>query len=158
MATGMENRQRKLCLMGDPGVGKTAVAACLDPRARQRAVGVSLYRWSHAGHEFILWDSAGQSALDTLGQAFLADADGFVLVADPARPDSVDMARQLLRHAFGLIGRRPSLLLLNGFSAGAAAAATADWPAELCVAQVQANSCNGVVEAFAGLAQRMLAA
>jgi len=153
----MENRQRKLCLMGDPGVGKTTIAACLDPRARNRT-GVSLYRWSHAGHEFILWDSGGCSALDTLGQAFLAGADGYVLVADPSRPDSIDMARQLLRHAFELVGRRPSLLLFNRFDTAAPGAANADWPPEVQVAVVQANTGSGVVEAFADLAKRTLAA
>jgi len=152
----MDTAQRKLCLMGDPGVGKSTIAACLD-QIRDERPGVSLHRWIHAGSEFAVWDSGGRSLLDTLGQTFLAGADGYIVVADPARGESLDTARQLIRHAFELAGRRPTLLLLNRFDGPPPAALPTDLPDDVEVRVASAARCDEVLAAITSLAERILA-
>lgn len=167
----MDRPLRKLCLLGDYRVGKTRLVCRLtDCDTPPPAFGVHLHHWvcpSAPAVEFALWDAAGRSALDSLGQSFLADADGFALVADAGDADSIEVARQLHRAATALIGARPAVLLLNKCDRVDAPlpldpsdrvdAPREALPAGIPVFQVSAKRGEGVREAFTALAERVLA-
>jgi hypothetical protein len=104
--------------------------------------------------EFALFDVAGRTALDSIGQSFLAGADGFVLVADAGNQDSIETALRLYRVAQQLLGPRPAVLLLNKAEAGAVAV---EPPPGLPMFLVSAHSGEGVQDAFTALAEAVLA-
>lgn len=155
----MERPLRKLCLLGDYRVGKTRLVCRLtDCDKPPPAFGVHLHYWhcpSAPAVEFALWDAAGRSALDSIGQSFLAGADGFALVADAGDADSIDIAEQLHRAATTLVGPRPAVLLLN--KCDRVDAPVDRLPAGIPVFHVSAKRGEGVREAFAALAARVLA-
>ncbi len=152
----MSNRVRKLCLLGDSGVGKSALAARLGaaPAARPDGLWVHYWRAPESGIDCALWDLRGRSSLDSLSQAFLAHADGFALIADAGSHESIGLALQVGQMAANLIGERPQVLILNRFDdhspAGEVAAQLAPQiPAFL----VSAGTGEGVEAAFGHLAQ-----
>jgi GTPase SAR1 family protein len=155
----MDRPLRKLCLLGDYRVGKTRLVRQLTASdVRPPEVGVHLHYWrspSAPAVEFALFDVAGRSALDSLGQSFLSGAEGFALVADAGDAGSIDTALQLNRAAQSLIGPRPAILMLNKCDRDAAVAPSV--PAELPVFHVSAQSGEGVVAAFCALAEQVLA-
>ncbi len=152
----MSNRVRKLCLLGDSGVGKSKLASHLGASPAVRPDGLWVHNWRAPGSgiECALWDLRGRSSLDSLSQAFLAHADGFALIADAGNRESISLALQVGRMAAKLIGERPQVLILNQFEgvppAGEVAAQLApDIPAFL----VSAGTGEGVEAAFGHLAQ-----
>ncbi|MFA5684383.1 MAG: GTPase domain-containing protein [Lysobacteraceae bacterium] len=150
-------REPKLCLLGDSGVGKTALAERLGASRAPRADGLWIHRWRRPdnGVEYALWDLRGRSLLDSLGQSFLAHADGLALIADAGRPESIALALQAGRIASLLIGERPQVLILNRFGDAdppSTDALPADIPDDLPIFAVSPGSGAGVVEAFSALA------
>ena len=152
----MSNRVRKLCLLGDSGVGKSALAARLGASPAARPDGLWVHNWTapESNIECALWDLRGRSSLDSLSQAFLAHADGFALIADAGNHESIGLALQVGQMAAKLIGERPQVLILNRFDdsvpAGDVAAQLApNMPTFL----VSAGSGEGVEAAFSHLAQ-----
>ncbi len=154
----MERPLRKLCLLGDYRVGKTRLACRLTGcEVKPPPYGVQLHHWrlpDAPDVEFVLFDVAGRSSLDSLGQSFLSGAEGLALVADAGVPGSIDVALRLHRCATDLIGARPAVLLLN--KTDLASGSTVE--TELPLFHVSARSGAGVLEAFSLLAERVLAA
>lgn len=158
----MTRRLRKLCLLGDYRTGKTRLVCRLtDCHEVPAAFGVQLHYWRAPAApdvEFAIFDAAGRSSLDSLGQSFLSGADGFVAVADLALPETVDTALLLLRRAAELVGERPAVLLLNKRDrAGDELPRATALPAGLPVFRVSALHGDGVEAAFADVAGRVLA-
>lgn len=153
----MSNRVRKLCLLGDSGVGKTALAARLGAVPPSSHEGLWVYPWREpeTGIECSLWDLRGRCSLDSLSQAFLAHADGFALIADAGREDSIALALQAGRIATRLIGERPQVLILNRFHGVAESADPAPGVPSFVVS---ADTGEGVEAAFAHLARAVSAA
>jgi hypothetical protein len=156
----MDRPLRKLCLLGDYRVGKTRLACRLTGcDAPPPAFGVHLHYWrwpGSPGSEFALFDAAGRSALDSIGQSFLSGAEGFALVADAGDADSIAIALELHRTALQLLGPRPAVLILNKTDRAPVAAATGV-PEGMPVFPVSAHSGEGVAAAFGALAERVLA-
>jgi hypothetical protein len=154
----MDRPLRKLCLLGDFRVGKTRLVRRLTGSvAPAPEAGVHLHVWrcpSAPAQPFALFDVAGSTALDSIGQSFLSGAEGFALVADAGDRASVETALQLYRTAQDLIGPRPAVLMLNKAERGAA---VVDLPTEPPVFQVSAHTGDGVLAAFSALAEAVLA-
>jgi len=148
----MTNRVRKLCLLGDSGVGKTLLAARLGAVPPAGADGLWIYPWRApgAGVECALWDLRGRCSLDSLSQPFLAHADGLALIADAGNEESIEMALQAGRIATTLIGDRPRVLILNRFVGVAPSPAL---PPEIPTFLVSADTGEGVEAAFVHLAR-----
>lgn len=116
----MRKAVRKVCLLGDPGVGKTSLASRLcanrfDPRP-PNAFGISVCRSLPADGDaaaFDCWDFAGTTALDTLNQAFLSGADIVLGIADAERSATLESACRLLRLAQALHPGVQAALLMN---------------------------------------------
>jgi hypothetical protein len=154
----MNRPLRKLCLLGDFRVGKTRLVCRLTGcDVPPPAFGVRLHYWHWPAApevRFALFDAAGRSALDSLGQSFLSGAEGFALVADAGDADSIDIALQLCRKARELIGPRPAVLMLN--KSDRAPVATGLVPDDVAVHLVSARSGEGVAAAFGALAAQVL--
>jgi GTPase SAR1 family protein len=155
----MDRPLRKLCLLGDYRVGKTRLVCRLtDCTQPPPTFGVHLHYWrcpSAPEVEFALWDAAGRSALDSIGQSFIGGADGFALVADAGDADSIRIAEQLYRAACGLVGPRPAVLLLNKCDRDPPPLDRL--PPDISVFHLSAKRGDGVLEAFTELAERVLA-
>lgn len=151
----------KVSMMGDVRSGRSSIVAALSGKPCPNHPGIQVSRWrSAAGILLELWDVNSRSTLESLGQTFLAHAQGLVAVADLSRPESLIAARHALDAAFAMIGRRPAVLLLNGRAATPASdlLRPPGVAAEVAVHQVNARTGAGVAAAFEALATRLGAA
>ena len=161
----MPSTVSKLCLVGEPGVGKTALvrrllasAAGEDFDAANDERGIRLAACDLGDGEarpVMLWDVAGHSALDTLNQAFLSGIDGIAAVADAARPSSAAVALRLIAQIRRLYPGTPAVLLLNKRDTAAPVAVPVEPAADIAVFEVSAQRGDNVRDAFAELARRV---
>jgi small GTP-binding protein len=154
---------RKVCLLGDFGVGKTSlVARFVSDTFSDKyltTVGVKTETRRVVGRErtvkLVLWDIAGRDSLDLLRLNYLRGSSGLVLVADGTRAGTLDSARQLYRQACAEIGEVPAVLMVNKFDL------LADWEispdqlarvrGELPLFETSALNGEGVEAAFEAL-------
>ena len=158
----MPSTARKICLVGEPGVGKStlvrslAIAIHADGEiALPGGHGISAAQFDLLGERISLWDIAGYSALDTLNQAFLSGIDGIAAVADAARPSSAAVALRLIAQIRRLYPGTPAVLLLNKRDTAVPAPVQVDPAAGVAVFEVSARSGDNVRDAFAELARRV---
>lgn len=117
----MADFARKICLLGDFGVGKTSlVSRYVRNTFSERyltTVGVKVdskeVELAHAPIKLVIWDIAGKSALDALNQTYLRGASGVMLVADGTREATLRSALYLLMQAKSLLQEPAAVLLVN---------------------------------------------
>jgi small GTP-binding protein len=163
----MPSTARKICLVGEPGVGKSTLVRRLageagadgEPAAARPANGISATSLDFSADGdgtclATLWDIAGRSALDTLNQAFLSGIDGIAAVADATRPASAAVALRLVAQIRRLYPGTPAILLLNKRDVAAPFAVAVEPAAGVEVFEVSARDGDNVRAAFAALARR----
>lgn len=114
-------KTRKICLVGDFGVGKTSlVRRYLSNTFSDRylsTVGVKvetrLVNVAGAEHKLVIWDISGDNGLSSTSKAYLRGADGLVLVADLTRVSTFATLQKLKREATEVIGAKPFVVFLN---------------------------------------------
>lgn len=121
----MADFARKICLLGDFGVGKTSlVSRFIRNTFSERymtTVGVKVdSKEVSIGADadpikLVIWDIAGKSALDALNQTYLRGASGVMLVADGTREPTLRSALYLLMQAKSLLQDPAAVLLVNKF-------------------------------------------
>lgn len=163
----MSEVARKICLLGDFGVGKTSLVARfvrntfsdkylttvgvkVDSRELATAVGP---------RKLVVWDIAGKNALDSVSQSYIRGASGLLLVADGTREPTLRSALYLQVQARTALGEVPAVLLVNKLDR------VDDWevkPATLAelrktlpVFETSARTGDHVEAAFAALAERL---
>lgn len=163
-------RTRKICMIGDFGVGKTSLVARfvrsefsdrylttvgikVDTKIVELANGESV--------KLVLWDVAGTDALPSVAKAYLQHAAGYLLVADGTRPNTLDTAIGLQAQVEQLIGVVPFSVLLNKHDLTDAWRLTSDATGVLgsrdwSWCESSARSGAGVEQAFRRLGERML--
>lgn len=113
---------KKVCLVGDFGVGKTSlVARYVNHTFSDRyltTVGVSIKTRivtldNKQQIKFIIWDIAGEDTLSSATERYIKGADGLLLVADGTRQDSDSVAQTLLKQAQTVIGKVPYVSVIN---------------------------------------------
>lgn len=104
----------KICVLGDGRTGRSALAAALAP-ARTTHRGVRVTSWTDpvSGFDCEVWDQDGCCLLDSLGQPYLASADGFLVVVNARDPEGLAAVEVLLKAVEKLHGARPSRIVLN---------------------------------------------
>ena len=162
----MPSTVRKLCLVGEPGVGKTALVRHLlasaggeDFDASNAGRGIRLAACdlgdAAEARPVMLWDVGGYSALDSLNQAFLSGIDGIAAVADASRPSSAASALRLIAQIRRLYPGTPAVLMLNKRDLATPFAVPVDPAADVEVFDVSARAGDNVREAFAALERRV---
>jgi hypothetical protein len=163
----MSEVARKICLLGDFGVGKTSLVARFVRNTFSdnylTTVGVKVDSREVATpagpRKLVVWDIAGKSALDTVSQTYIRGASGLVLVADGTREATLRSALYLQVQARTTLGEVPAVLLVNKLDR------VDDWeikPATLAelrrtlpVFETSARTGDHVEAAFGALAERL---
>lgn len=163
----MSELARKICLLGDFGVGKTSLVARFVRNTFSdkylTTVGVKVdtreVATADGTRKLVVWDIAGRNALDTVSQTYIRGASGLVLVADGTREPTLRSALYLQVQARTVLGDVPAVLLVNKLDR------VDDWeikPATLAelrktmvVFETSARTGDHVEAAFAALAGKL---
>lgn len=112
---------RKICMLGDFGVGKTSLVSRYVSNTFSdkylTTVGVKVdskqVEVRGAPVKLVLWDIAGKSGLDTLNKKYVQGASGLILVCDGTREATLRTAVYLLMQARGVLQNPAAVLLVN---------------------------------------------
>lgn len=113
---------RKICLLGDFGVGKTSlVARFIHQTFTERyltTIGVKIdtrqiERKDGTQVKLVIWDLAGAATLNVAGRAYVQGAAGMLFVCDATRSETLASVLELRHQARKAVGARPALLLVN---------------------------------------------
>ncbi|MEP6808972.1 MAG: Rab family GTPase [Chthoniobacterales bacterium] len=161
--------QKKVCLLGTSGVGKTSLVAqfvhSMFSEKYLTTVGVKIDKKNlRVGEEdvtLMIWDLAGDDDFQRLQTSYLRGTSGFLFVADGTRAVTLDLLIELKARVETSMGAAPFILALNKADLAAqweideariAGLATEGWH----VIKTSAKEGEHVEEAFAELAHRML--
>jgi len=113
--------QKKICMVGAFGVGKTSLVAryvrSIFSEKYQTTVGVKIDKKVVQSHgeevTLVLWDLAGEDALTTVKPAQIKGASGYILVVDGLRRQTLEAAIDLQRRVAEVLGNAPFVCVLN---------------------------------------------
>jgi len=113
--------QKKICLLGAFGVGKTSLVRryvdTIFSDTYLTTVGVKIdKKMVTVGAEdlaLILWDIAGEDEVAAVRVTYLRGAAGYLLVVDGTRPETLDTAESIQRRIVAELGQVPFFVLLN---------------------------------------------
>lgn len=164
----MSETARKVCMLGDFGVGKTSLVARyvrntfsdkylttvgvkVDSRLVRLAPGTDI--------KLVIWDIAGKAVLDNLNQNYLRGASGLILVADGTREASLRAALSLAMQARDVIADPACVLFVNKLDLvdrwEVAPAVLAEIRRSIAVFETSALSGDGVEAGFEELARKL---
>lgn len=165
----MATLEKKICMMGAPGVGKTSLVRryveSIFSDKYLSTVGVKIDRkvvtLGDTTLSLLLWDLQGEERYQWIRMQYLRGAAGFLLVVDGTRPDTFEIAMGLQENAETRIGQVPFALLLNK------ADLKSDWQIDIpaterlksagwIVLETSAKTGDNVNLAFEDLGRRML--
>lgn len=163
--------QKKVCLLGASGVGKTSLIAqfvhSMFSDKYLTTVGVKIdkktVRVGETEVMLMIWDLAGDDDFQRLQTSYLRGTSGFLLVADGTRAITLDQVLELKKRVEGDMGSAPFILALNKVDLAPqwevdktriASLVNEGWT----VIKTSAKAGEQVEEAFAELARRMIAA
>ncbi|HEX4666765.1 MAG TPA: Rab family GTPase [Chthoniobacterales bacterium] len=161
--------QKKICLLGTSGVGKTSlIARFVDNSFSDRyltSVGVAIKTkvLQVEGNEVSLtiWDLAGDDRFQPLETKYLRGTSGYLVVADGTRKVTLDHALDLQKRVADQLNNAPFVLVLNK------ADLTPQWEVEeaqvdaltnqgFTIVKTSAKEGTAVEEAFSHLARRLV--
>ncbi|MGH8172862.1 MAG: Rab family GTPase [Rhodanobacteraceae bacterium] len=166
----MSTTARKLCMLGDFGVGKTSLVSRFVRSTFSEkyltTVGVKvdtkeIALTDHAPCKLVIWDIAGRSHLDALNMTYLRGASALLLVADGTRERSLHSALNLLMQSRSMLPDAVVVVAVNKIDLveqwEIAPTALAELRRTLPVFETSARSGEGVEAAFAEIATRLSA-
>ncbi|MGB0133115.1 Rab family GTPase [Dokdonella sp.] len=166
----MSLQARKICMLGDFGVGKTSLVARFVRQTFSEnyltTVGVKVDSkqvdyGADSPMKFVIWDIAGKSGLDSLNMSYLRGASGLLLVADGTRESTMRAAIDLLMQSRSVLPDAQAILLVNKLDLverwEVAPSTLAELRQTLPVLETSALSGDGVEQAFSEMARRLSA-
>jgi small GTP-binding protein len=111
----------KVCLIGATAVGKTSlvaryVSSIFSDRYRT-TIGVKIEsRLVHPNGEdleLVLWDISGEDEFQNVQSSYLRGSNGYLLVIDGTRRETLDVATTLSSRAREVVGNAPFVVVLN---------------------------------------------
>lgn len=167
----MSRLQKKICMLGAVGVGKTSLVRrfveSIFSERYQATVGVKIDRKVlEVGPDtlnLMVWDLQGEAEHQAARLEYLRGSAGYLVVADATRRDTLDVARSLVARATTQLPGAPWLLVLNKSDLAPEAQLTGGDLAALrgegwTVTETSARTGAGVDDTFGELARRLLAA
>lgn len=167
----MTELARKVCLLGDIGVGKTSLVARFVRNTFSEkyltTVGVKVDTRLVPltdGRELklVIWDLAGKSELDSMNRSYIRGASGLMLVVDGTREASLRAALYLWMQSQKQLAGVPVVMLVNKLDLverwEVSVADLDRLQQSLPTFRTSAQTGEGVAEAFACLAERMAGA
>ena len=161
--------RKKVCMLGAVGVGKTSLVRqyvdSLFSDDYRTTVGVrvdkKLVELDAHSVTLMLWDVYGESERLPVLSAYLQGMDGYLLVVDASRPETLEDAARVHARVRDTVGVRPFALALNKIDLvgdpGAVEAATAALRADADVAlATSAKTGRDVERCFTALAARLV--
>jgi small GTP-binding protein len=161
--------QKKICLLGAFGVGKTSLVARFvksiysDEYLTTVGVKVDKTAISVGGEEInlIVWDLAGEDEFQKVQMSYLRGASGYLLIADGTRRNTLETAYMLQKRVLDTVGPLPFVFMLNKSDLAH------DWEIDEStvtecesqgwqVIKSSAKTGEGVETAFTSLTERML--
>ena len=160
--------RKKICMLGAPAVGKTSlvrryVDSLFDERY-QRTIGVKIdkkvLKVERREIALMLWDIQGDDERTPIRDGYLRGLDGYILVIDGTRPETVDIASRVHEHVVRVHDDRPYVLAFNKSDLPGERAAVESAAASLIegaerVLWTSARSGSAVEECFATLGTRL---
>jgi small GTP-binding protein len=113
--------QKKICLLGAVGVGKTSLTRrfvhSIFSEEYLTTVGVKIDKkvvtLDGAEINLLIWDIAGEDEVSAVRTSYLRGAAGYLLVVDVARAQTLEVARDIHARVKREIGEIPFLCLFN---------------------------------------------
>ena len=162
--------QKKICMIGTSGVGKTSLVArfvqSMFAEKYLTTVGVKIekkmLKVDDAEVMLMIWDLAGDDDFQRLQTSYLRGSGGYLLVVDGTRRVTLEHAVDIQQRVVAAIGAVPFILALNKADlapqwdldeARLASLAAQGWT----IVRTSAKDGAGVEEVFAALSRMMLA-
>jgi len=121
----VETYLKKVCILGDPQVGKTSLIrrfvhrefeadyiSTIGMEASTKTVDVQGDR-STLRINLVIWDIAGQDSFRNVHASYFSGAEGALLVCDRTRTSTVESLPHWVRRFRSEVGPRPMIVLLN---------------------------------------------
>ncbi len=113
--------QKKICLLGASGVGKTSLVRrfveSLFDEKYLTTIGVKVDKkavtFGDQALTLMLWDIAGAEEHFSVPSSYVRGAAGYLLVVDATRPETIATAHDLAEQVARDIGALPSVLVVN---------------------------------------------
>ena len=113
--------QKKVCMLGAPGVGKTSLVARFVQSTfsdkYHSTLGVKIDKKTimldEQEHALLIWDLAGEDEFATVQTSYLRGTAGCLLVVDGTRPVTLNTAIMLNERATSVVGEVPAILMVN---------------------------------------------
>ena len=160
---------KKICIIGEFGVGKTSLVSryvrSIFSDKYHTTVGVKIDKKTVLiGDQevtLVIWDLAGDSAASGMKMSLLNGTNGFLLVADGTRPETLHTTVRLQKEVSVVLGQIPFILAINK------ADLTEDWAVRSTdieefralgwdVRLASAKNGQGVEQIFTDLAARLI--
>ena len=162
--------QKKICMIGTSGVGKTSLVArfvqSMFAEKYLTTVGVKIEKKTltvdDAAVMLMIWDLAGDDGFQKLQTSYLRGSGGYLLVVDGTRRVTLDLALDIQQRVVAAVGDLPFILALNKVDlapqwdlddARLASLAAQGWT----IVRTSAKDGAGGEDVFAALSRMMLA-
>ncbi len=159
--------KKKICMLGAFAVGKTSLVSryveSLFSEDYLTTVGVKvdtrLLVVRGMEVQLVIWDIAGEDDVHQINLAYLRGASGYLVVVDGTRPETVDVALEILERSADTVGALPHIVCVNKSDLDDDWAIDRDSLAAKGVedfVRVSAKTGEGVERAFERLAELMI--